>query len=203
MSKRKTILYSILIVAIIASYEYVLVPLEKLSDEINREYNTKFDNNSRYERNQIVLKKGKELHDEYAREISEIVRQEKLVPDVQQEIAKLVGAVGMNMVQIDAMPEARRGDVKGLSLAVKATGDYPQVLKLLDEVLLLPRLINVRKMSLENLGDGAKDKSGGALRLDMELEYYSAREETHPPLAVEYVAPSAEEAVANPNDFAG
>ena len=189
MNKSKTILYSILIVAMIASYEYVLVPLQKQADEVNRDLDAKIDNHSRYERNATALKKAQDMHEEFSREIREIVRQENLVPDVQQEIAKQIGAAGMDMVQIDALPEVRKDKIRVLSLAVKATGEYPQVLKLLDEVQLLPRLINVQKFNLENLRAGGKDKNGNVLKLDLVLEYYSARESEQPPLPVEYVAP--------------
>ena len=148
MSKRKIILYSILIIAIIASYEYVLVPAQKQSEEINKELNIKSDNRSRYARNQIVAQKSKDLHDEYAKELGEFVRQENLVQDVHQEIVKQMSAAGVDMVQIDTLPEIQKGKVKVMSLAVKATGRYTQVLKLLDEVSLLPRLVNVRVLNL-------------------------------------------------------
>ena len=192
MSKRKIILYSILIVIIIASYEYVLVPLQKQSDEINKELHTKFDNRSRYARNQIVVKRAKELHDEYAGEISELLRQENLVPDVHQEIAKQLGVAGLDMVQIDELPEVRKDRIRTLSFAVKATGEYAQMLKLLDEVLLLPRLINVHTLNVESFADGTKEQD--KLKLDMVLEYYSVKENIHPPLSVEYGEESAQPA---------
>jgi len=196
MSKRKIILYSILVIAIVASYEFVLVPLQKQSEEINKELNFKTDIRSRYGRNLAVIKRSQDLHDEYKRELEDLFRQESLVPDVHQEIVKQMSAAGINMVQVVVLPEVQKDKIRVLSLAVKATGEYTQVLKLLDEVLLLPRLVNVRALNLENSADGAKEKENDVLKVDAVFEYYSVREGVHPPLNVEYegVEPAKQDA---------
>jgi Tfp pilus assembly protein PilO len=186
MSRHKTILYSILIVAIIASYEYVVAPLQKQSEEIERELNIKSDSRSRFARNQLVVQRSQDLHNEHKKEISELLRQESLVQDVHQEIVRQMSASGVDMVQIDALPEVYKDKIRVLSLAVKATGEYAQILRLLDEVMLLPRLVNVRTLNLEKGASSAKGKDSGKLKLDVVFEYYSAREDTPPPLNVEY-----------------
>lgn len=172
MSSIKKKLYLVFVAVVIASYILVFLPYKRESERVSRELSRRAGEFEQFEKIESIRQQSKTQQDDFVKEIVDITKQEKLIPDVQQEVAKLVSAAGMNLEQVEALPDTQKGSIKISSFSIKAAGEYAQILKLLDEISLLSRLVNVQKFRLENFEAGSRENEKNILKLNLTLEYY-------------------------------
>ena len=174
MSKFKTTLYLVFVIVVIVSYFFVIVPYQHESDVVSGELSRKSEEYSNLELIESASKRTRLLSTDFFKEMGEFHRQSLLVPDVQQEVVKLASSAGLTLGKVETLAEVTltNGMIKISSFLLQATGEYSQLLKLLDEVALLPRLVNVQKLNVDSFEDGSREKNRGVLKFNIVFEYY-------------------------------
>ncbi|MDR2337675.1 MAG: type 4a pilus biogenesis protein PilO [Deltaproteobacteria bacterium] len=177
-SQKRNIFYTIIIIGV-WFYFVFWQPVQQKNLQLDEELAQKQTEEKVYQAQikkiEAVMKAFGNLYRDYTFALNNFTNQQKLVPDIPEEISRQAQTSKLNIAAIETLPEVKKDDIFIGGAKVSATGTYAQALKFVSGITNSERYINFNEFNFNKFPEGTKENKSQILKVNFVLEYYRTK----------------------------